>query len=113
MGGIIDDDKSYSDDQSAVADILNAGTGVQGALTVGTSAVEVKVGGSRLEGRKSVTVQNESNSIIYWGYTSGVTTASGTPIQKKQFMSWAVGDNQTIYLIAGSAGNNTRITEGA
>lgn len=103
-------DKTYYDDQSAVADILSQG-GVQATLTVGTSAVEVKVGGSPLEGRKEVTLFNNSNSILYWGYTNGVTTSTGTPIFKKQFITWTVSNTQPIYVIAGSASNNTRITE--
>jgi len=96
------------------ADIL-IGPGVEGALTVGTTAVEVKVGGSPLTTRKLVTVYNNSNSTIYWGYTSGVTTTTGTPIFKNQTGRWDISaeTNAKIYLIAGSAGNNTRITESA
>ena len=109
---ISDSNKSYFDDQSAVADILN-NNGPQGALTVGTTAIEVKVGVARLEGRKSITLYNNSNATIYWGYTSGVTTSTGTPIKKEQQVTWAVGDTQTIFVIAGSTNNNTRITEGA
>lgn len=93
------------------ADILNLGTGTQAALTVGTTAVEVKVGGSPLTNRKLATLYNSSNSTLYWGFSSGVTTATGTPIYKDQQVSWSVGPSQSIFVIAGSAGNNTRITE--
>jgi hypothetical protein len=94
------------------ANVSNNG-GVQAALNVGTSAVEVKVGASPYTERKSVTVFNNSNNTIYWGYTNAVTTSSGTPIFKNQQVEWAVGTGTSIWLIAGSAGNNTRITENA
>jgi hypothetical protein len=94
------------------ADLL-VGSGVEGALTVGTSAVEAKVGGSVLANRKLLTVHNNSNSTIYWGFTSGVTTSTGTPIFKNQFISWDISDIAKVYLIASGAGNNTRVTESA
>ena len=110
MGLLTDSNKTYSDDQTATADII-ALEGVQGSLIVGTSAIEVRVGASRLEGRKSLTLYNNSNSIIYWGFTSSVTISTGTPIERKQFIEWNVGDSVAIYVIAASAGNNARITE--
>lgn len=93
------------------ADILNSGTGTQGALTVGTSAVIVRVGGSNLANRKLLTLHNNSLVTLYWGYTSGVTTANGTPLFSGQMSGWAVGPSQNVYIIAGTAGNNTRVTE--
>jgi hypothetical protein len=93
-------------------DIL-LGPGVQGVLTVGTTAVELKVGGSVLANRKLATVSNTSNNVIYWGYTNAVTTANGTPIVKNQQDNWDISDSGTIFLIAGSAGNDVRITESA
>lgn len=110
MSGIIDSNASYGNDQSAVADVLNS-SGVQGTLTVGTSAIEVRVGSTRLENRKSVTLYNSSNNTIYWGYTSGVTTSNGTPIAKNQYIEWSIGDQLPIYVIAASSGNVVRITE--
>lgn len=96
------------------ADILDQ-AGTQGAITLGTTATEVKVGGSKLANRKSVTVHNNSTKTIYWGYTSGVTTATGTPIPKSTAYSWdrGSGANATIYIIAADTGLNVRITEGA
>lgn len=99
--------------QLKTADILNAGTGVQGALTVGTSAVPIRVGGSNLALRKLITLHNNSLVTIYWGYTNAVTTSTGTPIYAGQADGWSVGPNQDVYVIAGTAGNNTRITEAA
>lgn len=96
-----------------VADVINAGTGVQGALTVGTTAVAIRVGGSNLANRKLITIHNNSLVTIYWGYTNAVTTTTGTPILSGQQDGWAVGSAQDIFVIAGTASNNTRITEGA
>ena len=93
-------------------DISNNG-GVEGSLTVGTSAVEAKVGGSSLSNRVELTVYNNSSSIIYYGLTNSVTTSTGTPITKKQLAVFSYGPGTSIYLIAGTAGNNTRITESA
>lgn len=95
------------------ADLINVGTGVQSSLTIGTTAVEVKVGVSRLSNRKLVTLYNNSNVTVYWGYSGSVTTSSGTPIFKNQFISWTVGDQQSIYVVAGSENNDSRITEAA
>jgi hypothetical protein len=95
-----------------ISDLSNAG-GTQSALTVGTTAVELKVGASPLANRKVATFFNNSNAIIYYGYTSAVTTTTGTPIQKNQLLGWAVGPSTSIYLIAGSAANDGRITESA
>lgn len=110
MGFSGQSNKTYFDDQSASADIIN-NSGVEGSLTVGTTAVEVKVGASKLEGRKQVSLYNNSNNIIYFGYTNSVTTSTGMPILKNQMITWDAGDILTIYVIAGSAGNNCRITE--
>lgn len=95
------------------ADIINEGTGVEGAITVSTTAVEVKVGVSRLSNRKSVTAHNNGSSTLYWGYTSSVTSSSGTPLFKDQFISWDVGPTQAVYIIAASGSHNVRVTEGA
>jgi hypothetical protein len=104
--------KSSSNGKLETSQISN-NSGVEGALTVGTSAVELKVGASALSNRINATLINNSNTDIYWGYTNAVTTTTGTPIVKGQFACWSVGPNTSIFLIAGSAGNNTRITESA
>lgn len=95
------------------ADILNSGLGVNGALTVGTTAVEAKVGSSTLTNRKFLTVYNASIVTIYWGFSNAVTTANGLPITPGQQASWDVGSAQQVFLIAGVAGNATRVAEGS
>lgn len=85
--------------------------GVEGAITVGTSATEAKAGGSRLNPRQYLGVLNNSSVTIYWGFTSGVTTSTGTPIAPGQYWPFDISGLQPVYLIAGTAGNNVRITE--
>lgn len=105
--------KVEPDSSLNVVDFINAGTGVEGIIIVGTSAVEAKVGITALTNRRSLTIFNFGTDIIYWGYSPAVTTLTGTPIFKKQQAMWAVGDDQPVYLVSASAGNNIRATEGA
>jgi hypothetical protein len=93
-----------------VAQISN-GSGVQGALTVGTTAVLVSVSGTNQAGRISATLYNNSVVQMFWGYTNAVTTSSGTPIQPGQSVQWDVGPATSVFVIAGTAGNNARVTE--
>jgi len=92
---------------------LSDNGGVEGVLTVGTTAVELKVGATALANRVSVTISNTSTAVLYWGRTAGVTTATGTPIYKKQFIDFPFGPNSPVYVIAGTAANDVRVTEGA
>jgi len=95
--------------EARTADILQSG-GTNGALTVGTSAVEVKVGGARLANRKCVIIQPKANGI-FLGFSNGVTTSNGVELFKDQFVVLPVGDATGVWLIAGTAGNNVRIAE--
>ena len=109
---ISDSNSTYGNDQSSVADVINE-AGVSGVLTVGTDPVEIIVGASRLVNRKSVTLFNNSNSTLYWGYSPTVSISTGSPIFKQQLIEWTVGDFVAIYIVAGNANNDTRITEAA
>lgn len=103
---------STSNGDLQAADLLQ-GAGVQGTLTVGTTAVELKVGGSVLTNRKAAGLTNTSNSTIYWGYTNAVTTANGRPLQKNADADWDISDSASIWLIAASAGNVIKVNESA
>lgn len=96
-------------DSSKVTEALNT-SAVYGSLTVGTTAVEVKVGGSVLANRKTVTLQPKDNKI-FWGYDSSVTVSNGTQVFKDQFMPLPVGANISIWLISDGAGRDVRIGE--
>jgi hypothetical protein len=93
----------------STSDIVNV-AGTQGAFNVTTTATPVRVGASNLTNRKLVTFYHDTSNIVYWGYTSAVTTSTGTPIGRGQFTQWAVGPNLDIYLISTTT-VASRITE--
>jgi hypothetical protein len=86
-------------------------SGVQGAITVSSTATAVRVGGANLANRKSLSAFNNGTQTLYWGYTSGVTTSSGTPLYKNQTIFFDIGPDVTVYLIAASATHDVRVTE--
>jgi hypothetical protein len=86
---------------------------ITGSLTVGTSAVELKVGASRLEQRQFVRLYNKSNNTVYWSYDAGVTTSTGEPIVKQQAITFTQGDRIPIYVIASQSGNVVTVHEGS
>jgi len=94
------------------SDTVNHG-GVNGAITVGVSATEAKVGASKLTNRKLLTIFHNGNGTLYWGYSNAVTTANGTQIFKNTMLALPVGDGTSIWLISNIAGQDVRITEGA
>lgn len=90
------------------ADVVNSF--VQGNVTVGTSAVEAKIGSERLAGRQFLRLYNGSNSIVYFG-PSGVTVGTGEPLFKNQTITIPLSDANGLYLIASGAGNNILVSE--
>jgi hypothetical protein len=87
---------------------------IAGRVVVGTSAVEAKVGATRLDGREMLVIYNDSNRTIFHG-PSGVTASGvnkGIPILKGEFVSVMVG-NLGVFLIASGAGNNVIVQEWA
>lgn len=110
--GTFDTVKQTNSNELQMADIVDGG-GLQGAITVGTTAVAIRVGGSNLANRKRLTFINNGTQTLYWGYTNAVTTASGTPIMRNQPVSDSWGPNTTIWIIATSGTHDVRVTEGA
>jgi hypothetical protein len=105
--------KVSSNQDLGVSDIIDT-LGIYGSLTVGTTAVELKVGATRLSNRKLITLDNTSGSTIYWAYNSSLTTTVfAGRILRDQQASWSVGPNVSIFLIAGSPGNTVNISEGS
>ena len=92
------------------ADILR-GTALYSAFTVGTSAVEVKVGASVLTNRKIVLFQNLSSKAIYFGFNSSVTTASGLLISGGNERTFEITDSIHIWVISAFSGIDCRIAE--
>jgi len=85
--------------------------GLSGALSLGTTALEVMVGGLRLKGRRFVGIYNNSDVVIYYGWVKDITTSTGFPIQPTEKVMIETNDRVKIYLIAGSSSNDVRIFE--
>lgn len=109
MVGLSDSNKTNIEDEALVNDVLGD-SGLQAELTVGTSAVEVKVGSSRLANRKLVVIQPKDVGI-FLGFSNTVTTANGIEVFKDTTQVIAASDESQIWLIASSAGKKARILE--
>jgi hypothetical protein len=86
--------------QLDVADIINTAIS-SGNITVETTALAANVSGTNFTNRKMLMI-TPSNGTIYFGASSAVTTANGTPIYQGQTRSFAFSANVTLYLIAAS-----------
>lgn len=97
-----------------VDDTSNNG-GVHGALSVSTTPIEAKVGGSVLSNRKNLTIFNNSNSgrTLYWGYSNTVSASNGTPLHRDQLLILRVGPNTHVWIVFDQGTNNVRVTESA
>ena len=93
-----------------VRDSINTNS-TNAAISVTTTAIEAKVGASKLANRKFISI-TPTNGTIYWGSTSAVTIASGTPIFKNQCIAMDFTDNVAVWLI-GAGTVDVRIVEGA
>jgi hypothetical protein len=99
-----------TNNQLQTRDTINVSSQYQ-AISVTTSASEAKGAGSRLTNRKLVVI-TPTDGTVYWGTSSGVTTANGTPIFTNQSASFSFTDNVQIWLISGGT-VNVRIVEGS
>lgn len=94
---------------SEYSDVVNDSY-ISGSVSVTSTEIEAKVGGSRLAGREILTIYNSSTSVIYHGPT-GVTTSTGVRIEKGQTIDIPVGDNIGVFLIAASGTNSVIVQE--
>jgi len=93
-------------DEQLVADILNNG-GTDAELTVGTSAVELKVGASKKANRKYV-IFVPLDSGIKFGFSS---STQNIPVFKHQMIMMPVGEDTEVWFIATSSGKTVAIGE--
>ena len=107
--GITDVNSTNDNDEAIVSDVLDGG-GDQIELTVGTTAIEGKVGGSPRVGRKYVMFQSKDVGV-YYGMDNTVTTSDGIEIFKDQLLMIPLGENTTIYFIATGANKKVRFIE--
>lgn len=94
-----------SPDRSDVNSTINQ----SGTVSVSTSEVEIKVGGTREARRQLVLISHGSNTTLYVGPT-GVTTSTGIPVFKDQIVSLPVGDT-AIYAISSGGTHTLRVWE--
>lgn len=102
-------DISSDKDQLPTKDVLSSSLTLAN-LTVGTTAVAIRVGGSNLTPRKVILIQ-PTNGTIYWGSTNTVTTSTGFPIFQNQQVSIAIDETITLYAVA-ATNITTIIAEG-
>lgn len=84
--------------------------GVEGVMTVTTTAAPVRVGEVNAP-RKMVTVSTEGKDDIYWGWTADVTSSTGTPLDAWTFNVFEVSRNKDLYLVVAVGSTTVRITE--
>ena len=82
---------------------------INGALTVGTTAVEIKVGANRKVLRKGFVLYNNSNRGMYWG-GSGVTVSNGMPLNKGETIVIRAED-VAVFVISDQANQDARVGE--
>lgn len=103
--GTLADSKKLSDVITSLGYLTGiSAAGAVGTLTATTTATAAIAGGSALSARKGLEILNNSANLVYWGYTDGVTTADGMPINPgvaKQF-EFNPSVATAIYVIAGS-----------
>lgn len=84
-----------------VQEVMNIGGQFQ-SLTVSTTAVLAIGAGSVLANRKLLVV-TPTTGTIFWGTSSAVTAATGTPLVSTQNLFLSVGPAVTIFLIAAAS----------
>ena len=77
------------------------GPAISGAITVGTSVVEAKLGASPLDERKYIALQPIGGDI-YWSYNSGVTVSTGHRLYDGVLVYVQTGTALPVYLVADS-----------
>lgn len=97
---------SYDPDR---IDVDNTGY-LTAALSVSTTAVEAKVSTTPLASRQELIIFNQGNQTVYYG-PSGVTSTSGIPLFKNQFVSLPLGPNNSVFLITASGSSTVIVQE--
>jgi len=83
--------------------------GANGALTLAGSAVEAKVGASRYDQRKLLSVFNLSGATVYWAFASAKANATdGYPILANASNTWQISVDVAIYV---NGTGNIRVME--
>mgnify|MGYP003654464193 CR=1 FL=1 len=80
------------------------------AVSVTTTAVEAKVGASRLDERSVIAIQ-ALDADVYYGFSNSVTSSTGFVIPEGVYAELAFGDKVEVWLVAVSGSVDVRIAE--
>lgn len=99
---------SFNPDRSDVDD----STVATAVVAVTTTAIELKVGGTRNPLRQSILLQNDGSATIYLGPATVTSSGAnkGHPLLKDQAMSFPIG-NVAYFAITASGSSNVIVTE--
>jgi hypothetical protein len=86
------------------------GPSFYGNLAVSTTPVLLKVGGSVYAERIEV-IFRPIDGTVYMGFDSSVSSTTGIPVFKNEFVRMESGPLETIYLVTASGTVNVRIGE--
>ena len=81
------------------------------AQSVTTTTASEALGGTTILANRKVLHITPTNHIVYWGYSSAVTAATGTPIAANNTMFLSVTNNIHVFLIATGGTADCRIGE--
>ncbi len=85
-------------------------SGVITAVTVGTSAVALPT--TAMSARRALSIRNNSSTnILYIGFDSIVTTATGFPVRAGESIPFDFTASLMVWGIASAAGTDVRILE--
>ncbi len=107
------DDTSGKNRLRTAASVTDNVSMVHTVLTVSTTPIEAKVGGSALAGRQKLIIFNDSNIVVRFGGASVSTSGAnkGIPIQPGELLELEVGDQVPIYLIVQNGNRDCIIME--
>lgn len=86
------------------------GPALYGALSVTTTPIEVKVGGSRFSDRAAISIQ-PLDGDLYIGYDNGVSPSTGTKIFNGQIFILECGPLFEVWIRSVTGTVDTRIAE--
>jgi hypothetical protein len=87
------------------------GPAVYTSVTVGTSAVQLKVGASEQEERVLISIQPLDDDL-YLGYSNSVTTSiAAIKVFKGQYVELERGEFIQVWAISPTAGNSVLVSE--
>lgn len=84
---------------------------IQGAVPVGITPVEAKVGATALPNRVALRLFNKGPQTVWMGPTTAVTPGTGEPLFKDQMTSFPVGSSSPVYLVANAATQSVVVWE--